>query len=123
MRLLSILLFVALPCMAAVQRADVVGKWYCGDGTGYNIYLDLQAGGTYQAVWHGCLGEYGSAKGKWREASGRILLTPSDEKEMMKGHLTALLVIEEKSEIRLLRREDDRHRANPFFGFRKRKIE
>src|SRR4051812_26428078 len=108
MRLLSILLLSALVCTAANETAAVAVRWYCGDGLGYNIYLELRPTGTYEATWHGCFGKYGTAKGKWREEAAQIVLTPSEEKDMMKGHLTTLLIITVKGETKLLRKEEER---------------
>ena len=57
---------------------------------GYNVNLDLQADGYYSAKWHGCLGDYGAARGTWMVASNRVVFSPSKESGMMKDHLSAL---------------------------------
>jgi len=41
------------------------GKWHIGDGEGYNVDLTLRPDFRYGAVWTGCLGTYGTAKGRW----------------------------------------------------------
>jgi hypothetical protein len=71
----------------------VVGSYYRGDGTGYNIYLTLGANGKYTAEWHGCLGKYGEASGQWTLADKRISFKPAKERDMMKGHLKNLDVL------------------------------
>ena len=71
----------------------MAGSYYRGDGLGYNVSLLLQTNGDYSAEWHGCLGKYGEAAGKWSLAGNRIVLTPSKEEGMMKGHLRSLVVL------------------------------
>lgn len=71
----------------------VAGSYYRGDGLGYNVSLTLEANGNYSAEWHGCLGKYGEASGKWSLADARITFTPSKEEDMMKGHLKSLDVL------------------------------
>jgi hypothetical protein len=43
----------------------LAGEYYVGDGAGYNLHLDLKAGGQYECTWTGCLGVYGTASGTW----------------------------------------------------------
>ena len=74
----------------------VAGDYYRGDGTGYNIYLVLKEDGKYTAEWHGCLGTYGEAAGQWTVKDKRIAFKPSEEKDMMKGHLKNLDVLKFK---------------------------
>ena len=72
---------------------SVVGDYYRGDGTGYNIYLTLKENGDYSAKWRGCLGEYGTASGKWSLNDKTIALSPTKEERMMQGHLKNLHVL------------------------------
>ena len=67
------------------SAATLAGSYYRGDHTGYNIYLDLLANGSYTAKWRGCLGEYGTARGTWATTGGKVVLSPSEETDMMKG--------------------------------------
>ncbi|MBI2437640.1 MAG: hypothetical protein HYV36_02345 [Lentisphaerae bacterium] len=76
----------------------IAGSYYRGDGTGYNIYLILKADGKYTAEWHGCLGKYGEASGKWSLNDKSITLKPSKEDGMMKGHLKTLHVLKLKGQ-------------------------
>src|SRR5262249_7592960 len=71
----------------------VAGSYYRGDGTGYNIYLTLDADGKYKAEWRGCLGKYGEASGQWTLKDKQITFKPSKEQDMMKGHLKSLDVL------------------------------
>ena len=71
----------------------VAGRYYRGDGTGYNVTLVLKEDGTYSGVWTGCLGRYGDASGSWKLSDNRIVLTPKEESGMMKGHLKTLDVL------------------------------
>ena len=71
----------------------LAGRYYRGDGTGYNIYLTLNPEGTYTAEWHGCLGTYGEAAGDWKLTDTRIAFTPSKETDMMRSHLRGLEIL------------------------------
>ncbi len=81
---------------APADAKMLAGSYYCGDGTGYNLTLNLKDDGTYTAEWRGCLGKYGEASGAWKLADKRIELTPAEEKEMMKGHLRSLDILKYK---------------------------
>lgn len=76
----------------------IVGSYYRGDGTGYNIYLTLNKDGTYAAKWCGCLGKYGDAAGKWILKDRQIIFKPTEEKDMMVGHLKSLDIFKFKGE-------------------------
>lgn len=101
-------LLIALNCAPAAEiekgvpeaprnAKAVVGTYYRGDGKGYNVTLKLRQDGTYSAEWHGCLGKYGDASGRWKLADKRILLTPKKERDMMKDHLKTLDVLKYKN--------------------------
>ena len=72
--------------------SELPGNYYRGDGKGYNVSLDLKLDQTYSAIWDGCLGEYGRSSGTWSLKDGRVLFRPTEEFDMMKGHLTELVV-------------------------------
>ena len=102
---IAILFVVALLIGCSSQQTSapaggtaLAGSYYRGDHTGYNIYLDLLASGTYKAEWHGCLGVYGTARGTWTMVDGRIVLSPSKETDMMKGELRELHIIQQKGQ-------------------------
>jgi hypothetical protein len=71
----------------------VAGRYYCGDGLGYNVTLILKKDGTYSGEWQGCLGKYGEASGGWTLSDHQIVLTPKKESGMMEGHLKTLDVL------------------------------
>ena len=75
---------------------QLAGSYYCGDGLGYNVTINFDDAGTYTASWHGCLGEYGTAKGTWAVAGKLITLKPIAETGMMKGHLRQLNIVRKK---------------------------
>lgn len=79
------------------NRRHFAGNWYRGDGTGYNVTLTLKKDGTYDAVWVGCLGTYGTAAGSWEATPEQITLTPKSETGMMENHLRSLTVFPEKT--------------------------
>jgi len=102
----------------------VAGSYYCGDGLGYNVTLALKEDGTYSAEWHGCLGKYGEASGSWKLSDKRIVLTPQQEKDMMKGHLKTLDVLEYKGGWIFVRADGrdfyDKHGVSRYSCFQKR---
>jgi|SRR5690348_15975613 len=71
----------------------LVGRYYHGDGLGYNISLTLSPEGAYRAELSGCLGVYGDAAGDWRVSDGLIVFTPSKESDTMRSKLRALEVL------------------------------
>jgi len=71
----------------------LAGRYYRGDGKGYNVHLTLEAEGTYTAEWHGCLGTYGKAAGDWKLLGTQLAFTPSKETDMMRSHLRGLDVL------------------------------
>lgn len=91
----AILLAVAVltGCSRQATPSSLAGSYYRGDGTGYNIYLNLAASGAYKAEWYGCLGAYGTASGSWSIDGERIVLSPSSETDMMKGHMRELHIV------------------------------
>lgn len=97
----AILLAVAVltGCGGQATLSSLAGSYYRGDGTGYNVYLNLTAGGTYKAEWYGCLGVYGTANGTWVVDGERIILTPSSETDMMKGHLRELHIVKHDGQL------------------------
>ncbi len=95
----------ALPIAATVKNSQFQahsGNFYRGDGTGYNVNLNLKPDGTYTGQWRGCLGVYGTAFGKWSIKGQQIVLKPAKETDMMKGHLRSLDIIREQKKIFLL---------------------
>ncbi len=106
---------------APTNTAVLAGRYYCGDGLGYNVSLVLKDGGDYTAQWNGCLGKYGEAAGKWKLVETRIVLTPSDEKDMMKGHLKTRDVLKFKGDWIFVRADDrafyDKHGVTRYSCF------
>jgi hypothetical protein len=102
----------------------VAGSYYCGDGLGYNVTLTLKADGHYSGEWHGCLGKYGEASGTWKVSDKRIILTPKEEKDMMKGHLKTLDVMKYRGGWIFVRADDrdfyDKHGVSKFSCFQKK---
>jgi hypothetical protein len=87
---------VVVPIINSPKKTKVqpyAGTYYRGDGLGYNIFLDLKSNGTYSSKWRGCEGLYGTAQGQWASNGKQILLKPSKETDMMKGHLRTLDVV------------------------------
>ena len=79
---------------AAPSAAEaLVGTYYIGDGTGYNIYLTLTADRSFSADFYGCFGKYGDANGHWSINSGEINFVSLRETGMMKGNLGAMDIL------------------------------
>jgi hypothetical protein len=99
------------------------GSYYRGDGTGYNINLDLRPDGSYDARWRGCLGVYGTARGQWSVDGERIVLSPKKETEMMTGHLKRLDLARHDGRLILLPSDDrefyDKHGASRYSCFQR----
>ena len=93
---LVVAMLISVGCASPQTRTQLTtlrpfaGNYFRGDGTCYNISLDLRPDGSYGAQWSGCLGIYGTARGKWSIDGDQILLSPRKETDMMKGHLTRL---------------------------------
>ena len=130
---LLLLFAIALTCgcessrISSSERAALrpfAGSYYRGDGLGYNISLDLKPDGSYDAQWHGCLGLYGTARGSWAVSSDHILLSPSKERDMMKGHLRQLDIVQHGDQWILVQSDDrdfyDTHGASRYSCFQKR---
>lgn len=82
--------------LAQTQTAlvsSVSGSYYRGDGLGYNISLDLKPDGHYDAVWHGCLGRYGSSHGRWSTDGAAVNFMPGNETGMLTDHLRSLTIV------------------------------
>lgn len=70
--------------------SELVGRYYQGDGLGFNVHLNLFDEGTYSVIWDGCLGEYGEVEGTWALHDRFIDLVPSSESGMVGGQLRKL---------------------------------
>lgn len=101
----------------------LAGSYYRGDGTGYNIYLDLRPDGAYDAKWKGCLGVYGTARGHWTVEGELVLLSPTKETNKMKGHLKRLDLVKQEGHLILLPSDDrdfyDKHGASRYSCFQR----
>lgn len=113
---------------AAPKKSQVksyAGSYYRGDGLGYNVNLNLKEDGTYTGKWRGCLGLYGTAQGRWTSNGKQILLKPSQETDMMKGHLRTLDIVYQQKKIALLPTTDRKERTKwgipKFLYFQKQK--
>lgn len=91
----------------AVGKTALSGEYYRGDGLGYNISLSLHPSGTYEAIWTGCLGTYGTARGSWNVEGNRLQLAPSEAEGMMKDHLNSLDVLDSAGELILIPTDDN----------------
>ncbi|HEY8993217.1 MAG TPA: hypothetical protein VIM71_00915 [Lacunisphaera sp.] len=100
--------FMSLTVSAKDKPDTLADSYYRGDGLGYNVSLVLETNGEYRAWWDGCLGRYGTAKGYWKAKSGKVELNPSEEIDMMKGHLRILNIRKIDGRFELLPEEDEK---------------
>ena len=92
-----------------IPAKRLAGKWYRGDGTSYNVTLTLNRDSSYDAVWTGCLGTYGTARGTWHLDAAKLKFTPTEEKDMMRNHLRTLDVLPDKRGFALVPPECRKH--------------
>lgn len=59
-----------------LDRSQLVGSYYRGDGTGTNQYLKLSQDGNFSFEWHGCLGEYDKNEGLYKIKKDVLILSP-----------------------------------------------
>jgi hypothetical protein len=62
--------------------AELVGKYYQGDGLGFNLRLTLAKDGNFDCRWTGCLGDYGKCSGKWWKKDERLVLRTKSKEGM-----------------------------------------
>ena len=91
---------------APVSTEQLVGKWYRGDGTGYNVVLTLNRDLSYNAVWFSDGGILGDARGSWKFTRTKLILLLSEEKHMKHIHLRTLDVLPNKQGVVLVAPED-----------------
>lgn len=75
--------------------SSLVGKYYLGDGLGYNNYLDLRPDGRFAYKWEGCLGTYDENAGGYRLEEGMLVLSPERRsiRKSFKGTPTRFLPV------------------------------
>jgi hypothetical protein len=78
-----------------MTQADLVGKYYFGDGLGVNCSLTLDSIGRFSFQWHGCVGEYDRNLGPARLQGGLLTLEPKNPnvREGFRGTATSFLPI------------------------------
>lgn len=117
--LTSLSIVIAATCSsgsAAAQThapASLAGDYDWGDGLGYNISLELREPDEYRATWRGCLGEYGTARGKWRVSGAVLRFSPCEETGKMKGHLRQARVTRQGRQIKVASEADDVRTLGP----------
>lgn len=52
-------------CSHSATQESLAGRYYQGDGLGYNLHLRLKGDGTFACEWTGCGGHYGQTSGTW----------------------------------------------------------
>jgi len=75
--------------------SQLTGKYYLGDGLGYNNYLDLTPDGRFAYKWEGCLGTYDENTGGYRLEEGSLVLSPQRRsiRKSFKGTPTRFLPV------------------------------
>ncbi len=91
----------------STRASSLAGRYSWGDGLGYRIGLELDGLGRYHATWNGCLGEYGTAEGRWSASGPTIHFRPSKETGMMQGHLRQARFTRRWGKVEIEREDDD----------------
>jgi hypothetical protein len=91
----------------SIASQRFVGSYRVGDGLGYNLHLELKDARQFECKWHGCLGEYGAASGRWSaEGDGLKLVTERSSGMMKERPLGVLRVIALQESYLLLQAQD-----------------
>jgi hypothetical protein len=84
-----------------------VGSYRLGDGTGYNLVLELKEDQRFECTWVGCLGVYGRSSGQWGvESDGPRLATEQSDGMLKNRPLGQLRVIGLQGHYLLLQEKD-----------------
>jgi hypothetical protein len=102
--------------------AELAGKYYQGDGLGFNLSLTLARDGTFDCLWTGCLGEYGKCSGKWWKTDERLVLRTKSKEGMFEDRPLADHKVAEHEGKTVLKPIDDKTGASDFFTFRRREV-
>ena len=94
-----------------LDRKDLVGKFYSGDGLGRNEVLLVNTDGSYDYKNHGCLGLYNSAAGSWR-IDGDVI-----KFEELRDDLKRFVPVKWGLRIYLFSEKDIEHRFDLLFKF------
>ena len=107
---LVVLVAIAWPSGSAnaQSRLDpLAGRYFLGDGLGYNLSLELQGSGQYRATDTGCMATYGTAKGRWIASGSTIHFMPTEETGTLKGHLRQAHFTRTEGKVRIEHEADD----------------
>lgn len=109
---------LSLACSVAfASDPEIAGAYRYGGGF-YLIRLALLPNGTYLAQMDLDIDpEAGWSSGTWKRVGEEVRLIPKKEAGKLTGYLTVLLVRSYEGRKTLLRREDSKHEASPFFYF------
>ncbi len=90
-----------------LESHDLMGRWACGDGLGYNVTLELNSDNKWNAMWAGCRGAYGEASGTWTFLDNRLHLYPLHETRLMEDYLRTLKPVAWKGFLVLTRTDQE----------------
>jgi hypothetical protein len=94
---------------AATEIAShhLLGSYRLGDGTGYNLHLELKDSQRFECTWTGCLGVYGTSSGQWvLESDGPNLAVEQADGMLEDRPLGRLRVVSLQSHYLLLQERD-----------------
>lgn len=96
---------VTVPRTVSVD--SVFGRFYRGNGLGYNLLLTLDATSRYSCDWYGCLGTMGVSTGAWSIVGNKLMLYPLMETGNLKERpLRTLDVLLVSNEVVLVKADD-----------------
>ncbi len=87
---------------------DIAGAYYRGDGTGFNLHLELLADGKYACQWTGCGGVYGNCVGVWTRIDNQIEIKTTSADGMFEENALSNLEIIPHDGGNILVPQDDR---------------
>jgi hypothetical protein len=99
--------------------AALAGKYYMGDGLGFNQSLTLAQDGTFDCRWTGCLGEYGKCSGTWWKTGERLVLRTKSREGKFEDRPLADHKVAEHEGKTVLKPIDSKPGWSDFFDFRR----
>lgn len=96
------------PNQLGENEKQLVGTYYRGNGTGYNLTLTLNSDGQFHCISTGCVGDYGTSTGTWRVDNDQIQMLTLTAKGTMEDRPIGALTVSMDSEKTILVQNNSR---------------